>query len=602
MSIAIARPPLTLSRTLRVVIALARREGARLVRHPIFLVGAVLSLGLFGLMTWHNAPVLHRDDTHTPGALLPLAAATLIVANLAAIRASRDGTDELFEGLPTDRRVQVAGHLLSLFWAVLASVAVLAVMLVYLLVGDPVGTPRFGEVVSGPLTVFLFGAVGVAIATWKKHVAIAPIAVIALGAIQLMLMQPIVGIEASSARTPWFAPWVPISLTSGVPPELVIRPSGWHALYLTGLAAAVVIVALLRFGRRTPLMVALVAALVVTGTGAIGQTRPPSAQQLATIQAIVERPEDFQVCRGIMGNTYCAYRAYEPWIERWSTAIGGVLDELPPEARPEGLTIRQTFGSYFEGHVDVDRRVLRRAHRANRADIEPGYEWGRGAAEGLYEFGLLMPVVADALDLPRTKRDIRLTRADIAEFKRTLLPQVGKNRRKRFAERNFVVGKPWESCHLLGQARAVVAFWLAAQSTPATRATALKSAADVPYGLGFDDKQRYYYYLGPFSPLYWIPAGGASYSYRVSWPDAEFHYAVQLLSRDDRSVGERFRSRWEVFTDPRTPTSSALAAFDLEPHPTIKEQIADAPPGYTAIPGDSTREPEDALTGSVPCR
>jgi hypothetical protein len=587
------------------VIALAGREGARLVRHPIFIGGFLLSLGVFGLLTWNSAPVLHRDDTQTPGALLPLAAATLIVGNLAAIRAARDGSDELFGGLPTVAAARMAGHLVSLVWAVLGSLSALAVMFLYALVDGPVGAPRFGEIAVGPLTVFIFGAIGVLIAGWKKHVAIAPIAVVALITIQILMVQPIVGIQPEPTRLPWFAFWVPLSLTGSAPPELVIRPSGAHALYLLGIAGTLVAFSLMRFGLRRPLVAMLVAALVVAGAGAVAQTRSPSAQELAHLAALVERPDDFQVCRGISGNTYCAYPAYEPWIDRWAAAIGGVIDALPAEERPEGLLIRQSFGTYFEGWVDVPRKTLRRSHRAFRRTsgpglIEVGYEWGRGTMEGLYEFGLVMPVATKAVGLSFTKDDVRLTREDVELLERTLLPQVGKKRRERYAERTLVVGRRWDSCTVLGQARGVVANWLAAQATPATRDAALTVAEKAPYGLMFDDEQRAYYYTGPFTPMYGISTGGAN-QYLVSWSDAEFHYAVRLLDRSDEAVGDAIRSQWATFTSPETPTTELVTALGLERLPTIAEQIRDAPAGYKHFEGDRPKEPEQYVTGSIPC-
>jgi hypothetical protein len=334
--------------------------------------------------------------------------------------------------------------------------------------------------------------------------------------------------------------------------------------------------------------------------GGVGQTRPPSDAQLASLVALVERPEDHQVCRGVSGNTYCAYPAYEGWIDRWSGAVAGVLEQLPPEARPEGLTIRQSFGWNFEGHVDVPQRVARRAARGSTADIEVGPEWGRGSSVAQYELGLIMPVVTRALDLPITKRDIRLTPEDVEVLGEQLESQMSPKRFKRFLRTTLVVGRKWDSCHLLGQSRAAVGLWLAAQATPATRNTVLRAVAETPYGLMFDHERRTFYYVGPFAPLYWSQFGNSSYL--VSWPDAEFDYAAQLLSRSDEAVGEKIRSRWDEFSAPGTPTSTFLTAFDLDRLPTIEEQAANAPAGYSYSDDYSTRRPEDFLGGTPPCR
>jgi hypothetical protein len=600
VSIAVERPTLTINRSIRVVLALARREGSLLVRHPIFIVGFLMSLGLFGLFTWHNAPVLHRDDTHVAGALLPLAAATLMAANLAAIRGARDGTDELFEGLPTEAIAQTAGHLLSLLWAVAASILSIAVMFGYLFLDDPVGAPRVSELLAAPIGVVICGAIGIALGRWRSHVAIAPMAVVVVGALQILLIQPVVGLHPAAPRAAWFAPWVPMSLTSGVPPELVIRPAGWHALYLAGIAGVVMVVALMRHGRRPRLLALGVTALCFVAVGGVGQTRPPSQAQLAAIVDLLERPEEHQVCRGVSGNTYCAYPAYEGWIERWSGAIGGVLEQLPPEARPEGLVIRQSFGAYFEGHVDVPQKVSRRAARGSAsADIEVGPEWGRDSSVAQFEFGLIMPVVARALELPIERGDIRLTPADVELLSEHLEPQLNAKRFKKLLRTKLKVGGRWEGCRLNGQARAAVGMWLAAQATPATRHAFLRATKETPFGLTFDHERREFYYLGPFAPLYWSQFG--SNLYLVGWPDAEFHYAARLLSRSDEAVGEEIRSRWDVFTAPTTPTDTFVTAFDLERLPTIEEQAADAPDGYSYSEDYQQQSPEDFIGGVPPC-
>lgn len=588
------------------MLTLARREGVRLIRHPVFIAGALISLVQFGFLTWNRAPVLHRDAIHSIGGLLPLAAATLIVANLAIIRASRDGTEELYEGLPTPALMRTGAHLMSLAWAVAGALVVLGVMFAYLFLDDPVGTPRFAEVAAGPTTVVLFGAIGILLGRWKKHIAIAPLAVVALGAIQIMLMQPVIGTEPISTRTPWLAPWVPTSLTSGVPPELVIRPAGWHLVYLVGLVTMVVAGALLRHGARARLAAVLITGLVITGVGEAGQLRGPSAQERAKLIALLEHPEDHQICRPRNGITYCAYPAYAPWIDRWARAVEGALEPVPEELRPTGLTVRQTFGTYFEGSIDVPNSVINKlrpwsgGQRRNPSDdIFVDFQWGRGSMEGHYELGLTLSVLMRPLEFATSRSELTLTAADIKLLKRTLLPRIPKRRRERFVEKELQVGKRWSSCHTYGQARGAIALWLALQGTPASESAARKTAEDNAYGIHIDHEQKAFYYLGPFAPIYPVSVGNPDWQI-VNWTDDEFRYAIQML--DQRPDVERaLNEDWDQLTDPETKTTVLIERFGLEELPTPQELKDQVSSDYVTYEKWNNVNHAQYLAGIPPC-
>lgn len=598
---------------LPVALSLAWREGLRLVRHPVFVGGAVLSLAMFGLFTWQSAPVLHRDDTTMSGALLPLAAATLIAANLAATRASRDGADELYRGVATSTEVRALGHLLSLLVAAVAAVALIAVMFVYLLLDEPVGTPRITELMVGPLTVMLLGGIGIALAGWRSHPALAPLVVVVFIAVQVQLIQPIVGNAAtgvgggrSSGPMPWFAPWTPMSLTGNVPPELVIRPSGWHALYLIGAVLAVGTAALLARRRSRVLLIALAASASLVGIASAGQTRPPSNEQRQALANLVEDPDAHQVCEERRGITYCAYPAYVGWIDRWARPIESVLDRIPPDERPEGLAVRQRFGPYFEGPTDlppITRRAMEKAdYRSIRmgnwdAVLSTGTEWGRGKLEGDYEIGLALGVSMRAVGIPTQRDEIVLTADDVASLKETLLPTMRQHQRAR-QEKRLIVGRQWTSCHVADQARGTVAMWLAASATDQTRATVERIAEEVPYGLYIDEESRVVHDMGAFNPLY-PPLPPPAYD-RIQFTDAEFHYGVQLLAQPTDEVVSVLLEDWEGLTDRATTSQSLLDRLELERLPTTEEQLADLPAGYE--PSFSRlRSPEELLQGVIPC-
>ena len=585
---------------LRVILQLAIREGRRLVRHPIFVGGALLSLAAFGLLTWNLAPVLHRDDGHSIGALLPLAAATLIVANLAAIRGERDGASELYEGTPTSAPARTLAHLLSLGWAIAGATVLLLVMFTYQAFDDPVGTPRLSELATGPATVLLFGSLGILLGRWKHHVAIAPIALVLLIATEIMLIQPVVGYKISHSRLPWLAPWVPTSLTSSVPPELVSRPADWHLLYLCGLIVVVGAGAVLTHGLRRRVMAVLIAGALVVGIGGAAQLRPLPRTEHLRLLAQIERAEEFQTCDERNGFTYCAYPAYVPWIDRWAAAIDGALEPVPEEGRPTGLVVRQTFASYSEGHVDLPKRAVRRLRwdRSASDDLLVGFDWGRWTAEGFYEIGLNLSAVMRPMGLPTERRDIRLTESDVELFKKEYLFQFPKHRRAAVERNKLQVGKRWTSCHVFGQARAVIALWLAGQATPGTEAAMHQTNRNYPYGITLVPDQNVYYWNGPYWSFYAPTPANPDWGV-VNWMDQEFRYAIQLLDRPDEEVAAALRADWDELTAPTTSTEVLVKRFDLKPLASIKELAEDVPAGYKS--GGGPMRPDRYLVGIPPC-
>lgn len=597
-----------------VAIQLARGEGRRMLRHPIMWVGVLSSIVTYGFFTWHAAPVLHRDDIFTAGALLPLAAATLIVANLASSRATRNATDEIYDTTSSSPGLRTIGHLVSLAYAVALASGLIGLMLVYMFLDAPVGTLRVAEIVVGPLTVALFGSVGVAIGRWNPHPALGPMAVVVAGALQYLLLQPIIGPNPISTLdrnpSPWLAPWVPSSMTGEVPSELVIRPAGWHLLYLVGLIPIIAAFALSRQGSRGRLLPLFIAGTAATIMGVVGQFTPASASQRDALADLLEHPEDHQVCEERRGVTYCAYPAYVGWIDRWAAPIEGALDRIPVDERPTDLTVRQRFGSYFEGPVDVPQETLRaveRAHRRGPQDDGLGTtlwtdtRWGRGATEGGYAIGLALAVTMEALDFPSSRAEIRPTPDEIALFYATVLPTIEERFRNK-AARLLRPGRRLYGCHTAHQARAMVAMWIAGQATPATRAAVTSSATDSPYGVRIYETngKRYATYIGPFIPLY--PEVPPPMWDRVSFGEAEFHYAARLLSRPDEEVAAVIAERWDEITEPTAMTETFLGDLGLAPHETIENQIAGLPDDVKLERGGRRQWSSDASFGqTIPC-
>lgn len=580
---------------------LAVRDGLRMLRHPVLWGGALFSLALFGLLTWQAAPVLHRDDTSIAGALLPFAAATLIVANLAASRAARNRTDELFDTAPTTRALRTRGQLIALTFPVFGSLALGAVMLGYMLLDAPVGKPRIAELSAGPVVVALLGALGIAIGKWRSHPALGPMAVVLVAGVEILFIQPVIGLEGTTGsvvdRVPWFALWVPLSLTGEIATELVIRPSGWHLLYLVGLVVVAATIALAHDGRRSRLIPLLVAGVLGAVLGSIGQLTPATASRRAALMAMVENPEEHQVCKERQGVTYCAYPAYVPWIDRWARPVEGALDAIPEHARPQGLVVRQRFGSYFEGPVDLPYRAVRRAvRRLERESLSQGgsptfwteTQWGRGEIEGDFEMGFSLWIAMEAADFPSTRGDLVLTPGGQALAKQTFSARLPERVRPRF-ERTLSRRRPY-SCTTLDQARALAVLWVAGQATPDTRATFARVSEEYPYGFTFyeDRGKRRASYDGPaLWELY--PRIPAPMSAHVVFGDAEFHYAAQLLPRPDEDVSDVMTERWDSMAAPTAKTADFLDDLGLKPLPTVEGLMAELPEEVTMQPGSRPR-------------
>jgi hypothetical protein len=250
----------------RSALALARIEGMRLVRHPVFLAGAALSIAFS--LTFADATDIGGDYFVLMGpTLLPLGLATLVVTNLAALRSRRGGTGELYGSIPAPARVRTLAHLLALAWPVAVAAALLVAAFAWFGAWDGLDVTRAGrratpgpvELAQGPLAVAALGALGVALARWVPHPPAGAVAAVGL----LVFQMPFVMWNLQDAPG-WFLPLVNPAQSSQAPdsswpcasdqrwPCLLkgFAPLGWHLAYLAGLGLLLAGLALLRDRRR----------------------------------------------------------------------------------------------------------------------------------------------------------------------------------------------------------------------------------------------------------------------------------------------------------------------------------------------------------------
>ena len=221
----------------RVVWALARAEGRLLLVHPVFLAGVALS-AVFIVLSGRDS-----DSTYWlvvgPG-VIPLALATLLAVNFAALRSRRDDTEELYGSLSVPPIVRTVAHLLSAAWAAAAAALLTAAAFLYLGgAGEGLTTeegtkalPSVLELAQGPLGVVLLGALGLTLARWLPSLIVAPVAVVAI------------------FNVPRLGPW---ELFAG----------DWHLLLVAGIAGLLGALALLRHGLSTRLLLTAGAAVLV---------------------------------------------------------------------------------------------------------------------------------------------------------------------------------------------------------------------------------------------------------------------------------------------------------------------------------------------------
>lgn len=262
--------------------ALARVEGPRLTGHPIFLAG----IGLTVLYTVFAAGDVGGDYFALLGAtLVPLALATLVVSNLAALRDRRGGTTELYHAIAAPAQARTLGHLLALAWPTAVAVALVAGASAWFGAWDGlevtregrIATPGAADLAQGPLAVAVLGALGIALARWLAH---PPAAMLA--AVALFFLQMVFTTWNPQERAGWFLPLVnpaqirgdsswPCAADQSWPCILEgFAALHWHVVYLAGLLVLLGAVALLRDGRRRcDLRVAATSLAVVVVAGAL---------------------------------------------------------------------------------------------------------------------------------------------------------------------------------------------------------------------------------------------------------------------------------------------------------------------------------------------
>ncbi|MGW7380584.1 ABC transporter permease [Streptomyces sp. NPDC054794] len=356
------------------VFALACFETRRLLlRVPVVvaLVGYGAWIGWRTLQPQDDYPALQDVDRATQGGPLFVGLVALLCANQAALRSLRRDTERHFGVLVLSPAHRTAAHALAVVpLALLTAVAVAAQFGWEALKPGVVGRGSVAELLAGPLTVLVFGAIGVLLARLVSSAVAAPLLVGVFFLLFVGGMYPSAGRETGTA---WLAPVVSGTGAQSLPSALLGRPAGWHALYLAGLAltAAVLAVLVAGGGRARTLRAALAGALALTVLGGVAQTGGiPAVTTAARIRASLT-PERDQTCVLRGRSDYCAFPEWTPRIGDWARVAERVQSLTGGSARGQHLLVRQRVEARYGLFDDAAL-----APSTNPYQVTVGTAWG----------------------------------------------------------------------------------------------------------------------------------------------------------------------------------------------------------------------------------
>lgn len=507
----------------RTAVALGWGESRRLLRHPAFLAGLVLTLLA---LKFTNEPGPHQMHIWGPDMVLrlvPLGWFTIVAANLAALRPRRHGSVELYATTPATPATVTAAHLLTAITAgLVGSIIVAGAVAAELLLSDPIGRLDIAETAIGALIVGGGVVVGVAVARWLPWFLFGFAAVIAV-----TVIEGVVGSSQTSTLR-FFAFAAPT--TSAGHPFLDSRPSVWHALFVVAMTVLLAGVALARHGiGRAAASVLAVGAFAAVGTG-WAQSRPLDERAALARVSFLAGEDGAHRCEVREGIEYCAFRGDTDPIDEWAAVVSAVTARIPDgAARPTRVHQRPPteIGNNDCGRSPYDETLLapvrdgldpRKVWPADD-DVHPPFAWPEGfPCGGQGDGGLFLAVQAAsaAVGLPPA-----------------LAAEEGR-------------------CRADGQARSQLALWLGAQSSPKAR-DAL--AALLENGEAWSGQHMEFPTGGGFgwdSPPVWA----------VAWHRDDVAAAVRLAEHSPESVMAALAPHWEDLVQPSRPATELWQLVD----------------------------------------
>ncbi|GAA3202127.1 hypothetical protein ACFO1B_06725 [Dactylosporangium siamense] len=514
----------------RAMLALARAEAVRFLRHPVTVAALLLFVAPWvydvATGTTDRYPVLHDKavDLQVLG-IFVLGGGALVVANLNTLRAHRHHTDALYSVLVLPAPWRTAAFLLApLPYAAAVGVLVTARVGALALLPGAVGHPDPAELATTPAVVLLFAAVGVLLARLVRSAVVAPLAM--FGFVVASFVTLVAAARGNTALR-LLLPVMFSDLPFALPADVVDRPSLRHLAYLTGLIALVAVAAVARSGvlagsrsgaRRRPVVVALALALALTATAGAAQFHTDDALRRAAITA-TDNPAALQTCHHRGDVTYCAFTGFTPWIAGWDAVVQGVRRPVPATVAGQPLAIRQRVWAYgyptgadvsFSADQDARDTAWERAAAAagTPAAIPVSTAWGNGTAEASFAASVAL---------------------------------------------RLLTGSPFTPTSLVCGARGAVLVWLVGQATADTAEGLHRLDAASTGGLAFMDDTT---------------------SMGLSVPDRDAGPGLAALSHPPAEVGALVAANWTELTAPATPADrfATLIGVPIAPEPPLEER------------------------------
>ncbi|AJE41370.1 hypothetical protein [Streptomyces nodosus] len=340
-------------RSAAAVLALARFEARELLLQIPVLVFFTLYIGYTGWKLFFpgdgmlDYPVLQDVDRATQSGSMLLGIPVLMGVNAAAVCSRRHGLDQHFDVLVVEPWRRTVAHVLSAVpFAAVTALVVGVEFCAAALTPGAAGRGSMAELVVGPLVVLLSGVVGVLIARLLPSPVGGPLVVVVGFALMMF------GLAAVGDGEHWLQWLYPVVTEQGldpIPSGIMGRPAAWHALYLVGLTALLLCLAVLLSGGRARLLKALtVVTLAATAAGVAGQSPSPGAALVADRAKLSGTPAEFQSCTVSGRSTYCSFPEWNGWRKQWAQVVDRVQGLAGGGAGGAGLTIRQRIPVVYD--------------------------------------------------------------------------------------------------------------------------------------------------------------------------------------------------------------------------------------------------------------
>jgi len=502
-----------------VVVSLGRAEARLALRSPAIAEGiALCALNLFLFY------VVYADENVLPQwtqlAIFPImahpmAGVSLLASHRAVLRGRRDRAEELFEATPTAPETRALGHGLA------GSVPALIGLIFWLALVLAAPRVSYGRLTPDLLVDGLTGVVLIVGGSWFGIL----LARLAPWAVAPILALVAIAFASTALGGIGDKVWSPLRQLSTWPryPDFDLlftsRPVVAHLAYITGLVVGCLVLAVAWHRRSRAILVtgALAASLAVAG--GIVATRPMSSAEARRIAALVARPADHQVCMTSERVRACAYDDYAAVLDSWMPAAEGALRGVPSLPVRGRFVVSQRLQADKVGRLSPEVRRLLDPSPASRPLSRP--------ADGVYRAGF---EGGDSSD-----EAVRLA----AGLWATGLP---------------VTRREDAPCAIGGQARGVVALWIAYQDLPTTQAESHVRAQTV------DPHESSGVHADFAAGQAWPVNGDVEAPVVWSAPDLE---AARRLLSTGHQLRDVIWAHWDRFTDPSTTTDELMTILGL---------------------------------------